>query len=206
MCWKWPPFPSDRIEPGAPYFGKSLPVRPLSLPEFLQWYLLSRRLCFMVCFGKLSLSDIPIRNNQAALRRIGRARWPKSLRNDAFAEKGLNFGHAGVWSVGCPSILLEVSNWEFHIVQLIYKGLEDFHICSCCDGCIEEDGTNYAPPGHPTPNTNLLWMRGFTTDTFLFISHTTNVLLFKFRCNIFIGVTLIKEMPGLLASETLCSI
>jgi len=23
------------------------------------------------------------------------------------------------------------------------------------------------------------------TDTFLFISHTTNVLLFKFRCNIF---------------------
>ena len=24
-----------------------------------------------------------------------------------------------------------------------------------------------------------------TTDTFLFISHTTNVLLFKFRCNIF---------------------
>ena len=26
-----------------------------------------------------------------------------------------------------------------------------------------------------------------TTDTFLFISHTTNVLLFKFRCNIFIA-------------------
>ena len=25
-----------------------------------------------------------------------------------------------------------------------------------------------------------------TTDTFLFISHTTNVVLFKFRCNIFI--------------------
>jgi len=23
----------------------------------------------------------------------------------------------------------------------------------CCDGCIEEDGTNHAPPGHPTPNT-----------------------------------------------------
>ena len=34
-----------------------------------------------------------------------------------------------------------------------------------------------------------------TTDTFLFISHTTNVLLFKFRCNIFIGVRIIKEMP-----------
>ena len=26
-----------------------------------------------------------------------------------------------------------------------------------------------------------------TTDTFLFISHTTKVLLFKFRCNIFIA-------------------
>ena len=32
-----------------------------------------------------------------------------------------------------------------------------------------------------------------TTDTFLFISHTTNVLLFKYRCNIF--------MPGSVASE-----
>ena len=26
----------DKIEPGAPYFGKSLPVRPLLLPEFLR--------------------------------------------------------------------------------------------------------------------------------------------------------------------------
>ena len=43
-----------------------------------------------------------------------------------------------------------------------------------------------------------------TTDTFLFISHTTNVLLFKFRYNIFIGVRIIKEMPGLVASGTLC--
>ena len=41
-----------------------------------------------------------------------------------------------------------------------------------------------------------------TTDTFLFISHTTNVLLFKFRCNIFIGVRIIKEMPGSAASGT----
>jgi len=41
-----------------------------------------------------------------------------------------------------------------------------------------------------------------TTDTFLFISHTTNVLLFKFRCNIFIGVRVIKEMPGSVASGT----
>ena len=42
-----------------------------------------------------------------------------------------------------------------------------------------------------------------TTDTFLFISHTTNVLLFKFRCNIFIGVRIIKEMTGSVASGTL---
>jgi len=45
-----------------------------------------------------------------------------------------------------------------------------------------------------------------TTDTFLFISHTTNVLLFKFRCNIFIGVRIIKEMPGSVASGTPCII
>ena len=37
-----------------------------------------------------------------------------------------------------------------------------------------------------------------TTDTFPFISHTTNVLLFKFLCNIF--------MPGSVASGTSCII
>jgi hypothetical protein len=31
-----------------------------------------------------------------------------------------------------------------------------------------------------------------------------NVLLFKFRCNIFIGVRIIKEMPGSVASGTFC--
>jgi hypothetical protein len=41
-----------------------------------------------------------------------------------------------------------------------------------------------------------------TTDTFLFVSDTMNILLFKFRCNIFIGVKIIKEMPGSVASET----
>jgi len=39
-----------------------------------------------------------------------------------------------------------------------------------------------------------------------FISHTTNVLLFKCRCNIFIGVRIIKEMPGSVASGTPCII
>jgi len=42
-----------------------------------------------------------------------------------------------------------------------------------------------------------------TTDAFLFISHTMNVLLFKFSCNIFIGVRIIKEMPRSGASGTL---
>jgi hypothetical protein len=41
-----------------------------------------------------------------------------------------------------------------------------------------------------------------TTDTLLFISYATNVLLFKFRCNILIGVRIIKETPGLVASGT----
>jgi len=40
MCWKWPPFASRQDWTGAPYFGKSLPVRPLSLPEFLRWCLI----------------------------------------------------------------------------------------------------------------------------------------------------------------------
>ena len=43
-----------------------------------------------------------------------------------------------------------------------------------------------------------------TTDTFLFISRTTNVLLFKSRCNILIGFRIIKEMPGLVGSGTPC--
>jgi hypothetical protein len=43
-----------------------------------------------------------------------------------------------------------------------------------------------------------------TTGTLLFISHTTNVPLFKFRCNIFIGIRITKEMPGSAASGTHC--
>jgi len=43
---------------------------------------------------------------------------------------------------------------------------------------------------------HMLWCRH--------ISHTTNVLLFKFRLNIFIGVRIIKEMPSSVASGTPC--
>jgi hypothetical protein len=43
-----------------------------------------------------------------------------------------------------------------------------------------------------------------TADTFLFISHTTNVHMFKSRCNIVIGVRIIKELPVLVGSGTPC--
>ena len=46
------------------------------------------------------------------------------------------------------------------------------------------------------------YRHNFTTDIFLFISHTTNVLLFKSRCNIFIGFGIIEELPGLVGSGT----
>jgi hypothetical protein len=45
-----------------------------------------------------------------------------------------------------------------------------------------------------------------TTDTFLVISHTTNAPLFKFLCIILIGVRIIKEKPGSVASGTHCII
>jgi hypothetical protein len=44
-----------------------------------------------------------------------------------------------------------------------------------------------------------------TTDTFLFISHTMKLPLFKFRCNIFIGVRITKEMTGSVASGRNCT-
>jgi hypothetical protein len=53
-------------------------------------------------------------------------------------------------------------------------------------------------------NDDIATKQTHTTDTFLLISHTTNVLLFKFRCNIFIGVRSIKEMPGWVVSGTPC--
>jgi len=55
-------------------------------------------------------------------------------------------------------------------------------------------------------NKDIATKQTHTTDTFLFISHTTNVFRFKFRCNIFIRVRINKEMPGSLASRTPCII
>ena len=67
-------------------------------------------------------------------------------------------------------------------------------------------GTHYrhALQTHTTDTHYRHTQQTHTTDTFLFISHTTNVILFKFRCNIFIGVRIIKEMPGSVASGTTC--
>jgi len=53
-------------------------------------------------------------------------------------------------------------------------------------------------------NEDIATKQTHTTYTFLFISHTTNVLLFKSSCNIFIGFRIIKEMPGLVGSGTPC--
>jgi hypothetical protein len=53
-----------------------------------------------------------------------------------------------------------------------------------------------------TVSQQLCALQKHATDTFLFISHTTNVLLFKFRFNIFIGVRIIKEMPRSVVSGT----
>jgi len=134
----------DSIVPGAPYFGKSLPVRPLWL---------------VVCFGKLSLSDIPITNNQAASDRVSAvakvpSKWRGRRKRNEFRP---------CWRVKCGMSL------------------------------------------HPAGNIRVATIRR-ATDTFLFISHTTNVLLFKCRCNIFIAVRIIKEMPGSVGSGTPCII
>jgi hypothetical protein len=64
----------------------------------------------------------------------------------------------------------------------------------------QETGWLAGGPLRSVPTTRL------TTYTFLFISHTTYVLLFKVRCNIVIGVRIIKEMPGSVASGTFCII
>ena len=52
-------------------------------------------------------------------------------------------------------------------------------------------------------NEDIATKQRHTTDTFLFIPHTTNVLLFRSGCNIFIGFRIVKEMPGLVGSGTI---
>ena len=82
-----------------------------------------------------------------------------------------------------------------HCMKLNYSGCA----IGCCYTVIYTGCPNRYQTRHFFNNSNTN-----ETDTFLFISHTTNVLLFKFRCNIFIGVRIIKEMPGSVASGTTC--
>jgi len=73
-----------------------------------------------------------------------------------------------------------------------------------CTGCPTIYQTRHFFNNSKT-NEDIATKQTHTTDTFLFISHTTNVLLFKSRCNIFICFRIIKEMPGLVGSGTPCS-
>ena len=89
------------------------PVRPLSLPEFLRWCLLSRRLWFVVCFGKFSLSDIPIRNKQAASDRASAvAKVPSKWRG---RRKRTEFRPC--WCVKCRMSLHPVGNIQLRVVR-----------------------------------------------------------------------------------------
>ena len=147
----------DKIEPGAPYFGKSLPVRPLLLPEFLRWYLLSRRLWFVVCFGKLSLSDIPIRNNQAASDRASAvakvpSKWRGRRKRTEFrpcwrVKCGMSLHPTGNTQMRVPHLPTDLKRcWRFPYMQLFWWFLRKRWDQLCAAG---------------TSHTNLLWMKGF---------------------------------------------
>ena len=77
MCQKWPPFASRQNWIRRAIFWKVLASTSAVTAWISWWCLLSKRLRFVVCFGKLCLSDIPIRNNQAASDRAsGMAKVP----------------------------------------------------------------------------------------------------------------------------------
>jgi len=193
-------------------------------------------------------------------RQIGQALWPKSLRNDVVAEKGLNFGHAGVWSVGyrCKSIgRWGTLNWIFpagwsdiphvtrqhgrnsvlfrrphHFEGTLATALARSNAASLfLMGISERESLPNKPRTIDTLKANFTKeIQAVTVDilarTFqnmarrvqscldanvghfqhvMMSSHfsQTNVLLFKFRYIIFIGVRIMKEMPGLVGSGTL---
>jgi len=61
------------------------------------------------------------------------------------------------------------------------------HMARWVQSCLDANGGHFK---------HMLWCRH--------ISHTMNIFLFKFRCNIFIGVRITKEMSGSVASGTPC--
>jgi len=190
----------DRIEPSTPYFGKSLPVCLLSLLAFLRWYLLSMHLWFVVCFGKLSLSDNPIRNNRVASDPMSTvAKVPSKWRG---RRKRTEFQPC--WRVKCGMSLQPAGNIQLRISQHPIDLQKCWKISICA--AVLKVASKMGPImrrrdiPHQTPV-----FSEWTGSSFLFISHTTNVLLFKFCCNIFIDVRIIKEMPVMVASGTPCS-
>jgi hypothetical protein len=91
------------------------------------------------------------------------------------------------------------------IIQCVPLATKPGWLVDCCSmsqqlGALQTHTTDT----HYRPTLQTHTLQTHTTGTFLFISHTTNVPLFKFRCNIFIGVRIIKEMPGSVASGTPC--
>jgi len=81
--------------------------------------------------------------------------------------------------------------YHLHVLQFVK------YQCHLSIGCPTHYRTQHFFNNSNT-NEDIATKQTHTIDTFLFISHTTNVLLFKFCCNIFIGVN--KEMPGSVAS------
>jgi len=146
MCWKWPSFASRQDWTRRAVFWKVLASTSAVTAWVSSVMFAFKASVVRGLFGKLSLSDIPIRNNQAPL-----AKWQRDQQRGESGRK-----QAG-WLADRCSVSQQLGALQTH-----------------------------------------------TTDTFLFIYHTTNVLLFKFRCSIFIDVRIIKEMSGSIASGTHC--
>jgi len=218
--------------------------------------LISRRLWFAVCFGKLSLSDISIRNNQAASDRASAvakvlSKWRGRRKRTKFqpcwrVKCGMSLHPAGniqlevphrpidlqrhptlhtpAWLKFSPFLATASFRKDFgHRVRPIshrliisygdiWKGeftkqtanhwrFESKHHrkhSGSDSGRTGKDFPKYGAPGSILSGhfQHMLWCRH--------ISHTTIVFLFKFRCNIFIGVGIIKQIPGSVASGTPC--
>jgi len=99
---------------------------------------------------------------------------------------------------------------EVHTVILrdVYRHVQ-FHLVHCFHlMCIQQYHYTVCPTCYRTRHffNNFTTNENIATTTYTshFLSHTTNLLLFKFRCNIFIGVRLINEMPSSVASGTSC--
>ena len=183
----------------------------------------------MVCFGKLSLSDITIRHPQHTQTAPSCWKYPiESSSSSGWFTATSHTPHASMAEIqpffGDRFILKGL--WPPHSPDLTPP---DHFLWGCLKGTVYQNKPRtidalkaniteeiqavtadvlarnfqnmahrvqsclYANTGHFQ---HMLWCRH--------ISHTTNILLFKSRCNIFIGFRIIKKMPGLVGSGTLC--